>query len=169
METANNNPVSETVGIINVYLTPLAVILVSIAIVVSKPSGAALYISIALLCTAVLNNILTSILPRKNNAVIRFRMIFNVLVNIVLVYVLIGYWGPIWYLLLMTPVAAAVYSDRKQVILVSLGMSSVLVIIYLLRGVTGLQSWGQAASRILLMVILSLFINALVTRCYGRK
>jgi hypothetical protein len=159
-------PDFESVSIINAYLTPLAIILVLLAVVFSKPYGTVLYWSIALLGAGLVNNLVTASFLKDKQPLLYFRMCLNILINIILVYLLIGYWGPIWFLLLTTPIATAVYSTRIRTLFTSLAMSLVLVLIYAVRGVSSAQAWGQAASRIVLIVILSLFINSLVSRCF---
>jgi len=158
----NNSIEVQRVKIVNAYLTPLSVILVLFAVVFSRPSDIITYISLGLLGIALLNNFVTRVLVKKYSSPAPVRMMVNVAVNIILVYILIGYWGPIWYLFLMTPVAAAVYSTRAHTLAVSLVISFLLAGIYLSKGVSSFQAWGQALSRIVLVIFLSLFINALV-------
>jgi hypothetical protein len=153
---------TENVNLINLYLTPLAIILVLMAIIFSQPIGIALYGSIALIWLGIINNTLTATLAKKNPLLVKVRMVLNILINVLLVYLLIGFWGPIWYLFLMTPIATAVYSSRLQTFIMSLVMSGLLILVYYAKGVVSPAAWGQAMSRIFLIFFLSLFISALI-------
>jgi hypothetical protein len=152
-----NENKSEELRVVNLYLTPFAVILILFAVFFSRPTGFPLYASILLVAAGLLNNIVA----RVNTSV---RMTVNVLINVFLVYFLVGYWGPIWYLFLTTPVALAVYSDRLKTFLAGLLMSFLLLGIYAIKGLASAQAWGQALCRVVLIIFLSLFINALVSK-----
>lgn len=104
----------EKVNVINLYLTPFAIILVLMAIIFSQPTGWALYGSLILLIVSLFNNLFSPSIIRNIPEAKMLRMISNVVVNVMIVYFLIGYWGPIWYLFLLTPIATAVYSTRKK-------------------------------------------------------
>ncbi|MFH1415610.1 MAG: hypothetical protein ABIH89_05945 [Elusimicrobiota bacterium] len=160
---------TEAVTVVNTYLTPFAVILVLAAILFSRPSGRALYGSIILLGIAILNNIATAVLVKRFPGYRSIRMAINLAVNIILVYLLVVFWGPIWYLFLLTPVATAVYSTRKRTLMISLLMSVLLAGIYAVRGVSATVAWGQILCRIALLIFLSLFVNTLVRCHYGEN
>ncbi|MBN2406265.1 MAG: hypothetical protein JXJ19_01080 [Elusimicrobia bacterium] len=150
------------IKVINSYLTPMALILVLMAVIFSQPLGASLYVSLVLLIASLGNNILLAAFSGRIPTLRKTRMIVNVVINILLVYTLVVYWGPVWYLFLLTPVATAVYSGRLKTFLVSLGMSALLALIYMVRGAGSAAEWGQILSKILLIIFISLFINELV-------
>jgi hypothetical protein len=164
IETKNK----EMVSVINLYFTPLAVFLVCLSIIFSEPMGPALYVPIILLGVALINNLVTVGFSDRNKWVIWVRQIVNIVINIFIVYLLVGFWEPIWYLFLLTPLATAVYGSRLKTFLTGIVMSSLLIGIYALRGVSGAVAWGQAGSKAVLIIVLSLFVNALTTICYRK-
>ncbi len=159
----------ERVNVINMYLTPLAIILVGMAIVYSEPIGWPLYGSLLLLGISLINNFIIAVFAKKSYFMRILRMILNVIINVLLVYYLVGYWGPIWYLFLLTPIATAVYSSRLKTFITSIIMCGLLAGIYAVRGVSSPMAWGQVFSKMLLLLFLSLFVNALVYKCYRMR
>lgn len=78
-----------------------------------------------------------------------------------LFYLLGGWWGPMWLLLLLAPVSAAVYGGRTETVLAALVSGASLLGVYWLRGVEGGHAWGQAFVHALFLTLFPLFIHAL--------
>ncbi|MEA3506601.1 MAG: hypothetical protein U9R36_03815 [Elusimicrobiota bacterium] len=146
------------------YLTPLALVMVLLAVIFSQPRGDILIFSFILIFLSLIFNlaidmdikILAFLKPARRAA--------NIYINAMLVYYLGQYWAPMWCLLLLTPISVAVNSSRRKTFLTSLLMSFLLMLIYFLRGVDSAVFWGQALSQAAVIIFISLFINALVDR-----
>ncbi|MFH1958461.1 MAG: hypothetical protein ABIJ15_08315 [bacterium] len=151
----------KTVGLVNRYFTPLAIILVLSAIIFSESYGRGFYAALILMGIAVLNNVITVFIVAKKEWLRTLRVVVNLLVNIGLVYLLITYWYPIWFLLLLTPVATGVYSSRAHTWVTSVLVAALLMAIYAAKGLFGLYYWGQAFNHALLIIFLSLFVNSI--------
>lgn len=153
---------SKKIRIVSQYLTPLAVILVIFSIIFSKPVSWALYSSLILLGMSFINNLIIPVFIKTVPLLKNVRIALNVIINTLLIFILGRYWPPLWYLLLLTPVATAVYSNRRNTLLVSISISVLLIGIYLVQGVTSIEHWGHILSRVVLIIFLSLLINSLV-------
>src|SRR5262249_43145441 len=90
-----------------------------------------------------------------------FRLYTNLAVNCVLVYLLGGYWTPIWLLFVLTPAATAVYGSRKRTWWTSGVVSALLLGSHALRGLNAPVDWGGVWVEALFIVFLSLFLNEL--------
>ena len=106
---------------------------------------------------------LSQVKPSLSNIIMYTRVIFNFLINIFLVYVLVGFWAPMWLLFVLTPVAVAIYGNIKNTILISILVSSTLLSIYGIKGLSSLNGWAEAITNSIFIVMLSLFIHTLVT------
>ncbi|MEK7745177.1 MAG: hypothetical protein AAB576_00745 [Elusimicrobiota bacterium] len=147
------------------YATPLAILLVVLGIIVSNPEGWARDISLFLLCFGILFNLAAGWWMRKKDQVhpafMGFRLALNLGSNILIVYLLGGYWSPIWMLLALTPMATAIYDSRAKTLGISAGVVFILVLLQALRGMNSPLDWGQVAARGCFIVLMSLMINDL--------
>ncbi|OGS43051.1 MAG: hypothetical protein A2539_02525 [Elusimicrobia bacterium RIFOXYD2_FULL_34_15] len=162
----------ESIRIVNSYFTPFATVLILVAIFIAHPGTALTFIFLGVMLFSFLFNEITNQILKKhaNLAIIisNIRLFVNFLLNICIVYFLGGFWGPLWLLFVLTPIATAIYSDAKKTMIMALISSGTLLIIYLVRGLTGIISWGQAFSHVWFIIIISLFINKLVSACYKK-
>jgi PAS domain S-box-containing protein len=85
----------------------------------------------------------------------------NFLTNVMLVYLLGTFWGPMWLLFVLTPVSTALYADWKKTILTSVVSAGALLGIYASRGLSGSVGWGQASLHAAFIVFISLFVNSI--------
>lgn len=147
------------------YATPLAIFLVVLGILLSDPEGWARDLSLFLLCFGILFNLAAGWWMKRKDQVhpafIRLRLALNLGANILIVYLLGGYWSPIWMLLALTPMAAAIYDSKAKTLSVSAGIVVVLFLLQALRGMNSPLDWGQTAAQGCFIVLMSLMINDL--------
>ncbi len=160
------------VMLVNKYATPLAILLVGLGLVFSQPVGAVKVVSASLLVFGVFFNLLAIPAIKQFGPVKpwlpRARMLVNISTNVVLVYCLGGYWPSIWLVLALTPIAAAIYDDRKKTFLTAVGISSALVAIQFLRKESTPSDWGELIGHVAFIVLLSLLINELAATARER-
>lgn len=153
------------VELVNRYSTPFAILLVAMGIILSNPIGWARNLSITLLLAGVLLNIaVVAWLRRRPDStpwLVPARMTANVLINISLVYVLGRFWPPLWLLLALTPLASAIYSDRRRTLVAATGVSAALAGVAWLHGASSPIEWGTAAAQAAFIVLVSLMVNDL--------
>ncbi len=89
------------------------------------------------------------------------RLVTNFSATIILVYLLGTFWGPMWLLFVLTPVATALYADWKKTIWTSVASAGALLGIYASRGLSGSVGWGQASLHAAFIVFISLFVNSI--------
>ena len=158
------------VSLVNRYATPFAILLVVLGIILSSPAKTARDISIALLLFSIAFNVgAVKIIRRMGETmpwIKKLRMLVNLAVNVVMVYELGPFWPPMWLLLVLTPIATAIYEGPIQTLLASTGTSALLIGIYLLRGGVSPHEWGQTISYAAFIILLSLLINELTQASY---
>lgn len=163
----------EMVMMVNKYATPLAILLVGLALVFTQPVGAVKTVSAAMLVFGVVFNLLAVPAIRRFGGELswlpRFRMLVNIGVNVVLVYFLGGYWTSIWLLLALTPIATAIYDGRGKTFLSAAGVSAALVAIQIFRGPSSPAEWGELIGHVAFIVLVSLLINELAVLSKGRS
>lgn len=104
------------------------------------------------------------ITPGSPAWLLRARMLVNLTVNVLLVYMLGAYWEPAWLLLPLTPVAMAAYGTRAQTWAAALTASGLLLALAAAHGASSPVEWTQAVGRVLFTILVSLLVNAL-SRC----
>ncbi len=89
------------------------------------------------------------------------RIVTNFIANIILVYLLGTFWGPMWLLFVLTPVATALYASWQRTFVTAALSSAALLGIYYSRGLEGPVGWGQASLHAAFIVFISLFVNSI--------
>jgi len=89
------------------------------------------------------------------------RIITNFIANVVLVYLLGTFWGPMWLLFVLTPVATALYASWIRTFVTAGISSAALLGIYYSRGLEGTVGWGQASLHAAFIIFISLFVNSI--------
>jgi len=149
--------------LVNRYALPLAIILIVFGVVFSQPLAHVQNISIGLIVfTTIMNLGVVEIVKRSPKIMpwlIKLRLYINLGINAYLVYILGGYWPPIWLLLCLTPIATAVYGTRGKTLFTALGISVLLLGIHAMRGLNAPVDWGQQAACVCFIILLSLMIN----------
>ena len=147
------------------YTTPFAVVLVAAAVVLSQPRSPLREISVGLLFFGILFNMAAMRWLKAHSGahplVVKARMAVNFTANVVIVYLLGGYWSSIWLLLALTPVAMAVYTTKTETMVASLAVSITLLLIHASRGFSGPLDWGQQVCQAIFIILLSLMVNDL--------
>ena len=151
--------------LVNRYATPLALFMVALGILLSQPVGSVWEISIGLLAFSIVFNIgsVRYLQGHEESAegIIRLRLVANLLVNILLVYYLGGYWTPMWLIMTLTPLATAIYSSQKKTLVVSVAVSAILLAIHSLRRLHSPLEWGEQAVHAAYIILVSLLVNGL--------
>ena len=168
MTTPKYSPETQArmVVLVNRYFTPYAVVLVLLGLALSQPQGYVGPLCIGLLVLTGLFNMATAAAAKSagsmSRVVSQVRIYLNLGVNVVLVYVLGGFWTPIWLLFVLTPVATAVYGTRQRTIAVSSGVAALLIATYGVRRLYAPVDVGSAVVEGAFIVFISLFVNELV-------
>ena len=161
------------VVLLNRYFTPFALVMVGMGLALSQPKGYVGPLCVGLLIFTGLFNFATAKMARMTGEATKrmstVRMGVNLSVNVLLVYLLGGYWTSIWLLFVLTPVATAVYSTRERTAAVSAGVSGLLLGTHAIRGLNAPVDWGQAVVHALFIVFLSMFIHELVEMVRGAE
>jgi uncharacterized membrane protein len=105
-------------------------------------------------------------LVETSSALKKMRMLINLAVNVLLVYLLGPFWPPMWLLLALTPIATAIYEGPAQTLLSSAGIAALIVGIHILRGGGSPHEWGQVLSYAAFIILMSLLINELTQASY---
>ncbi|MFH1282290.1 MAG: hypothetical protein ABII27_01335 [bacterium] len=158
----------EFISLINKYCTPFAIVLILSALVFVNFEKATQYLVIILLGISVILNMLTAwlvkIKPEKASKIALLRLSSNLTFNILFMYIIGSFWGPLWLLFLLTPLAMSLYSSTKITLAVSISTASLLLLIYGLRGMHGSVGWGQAFNHAFFIVFISMFVNSLAKK-----
>lgn len=158
--------------IVNQYFTPLAVVIVANGIILTQPRQPVAGISWALLAFSVLFNSLTI---RKidrpeggSRGALELRIYVNYAVSALQVYLLGSRWEPAWLLLLLTPLASALYEARGKTVGFSLLSMALLLVLRGLRGPVSPIEWAQTLIHGALIVLLSLAVYAIARHRRGQ-
>src|SRR6185295_3987884 len=89
------------------------------------------------------------------------RIVTNFLANIALVYMLGTFWGPMWLVFVLTPVATALYAGWQRTLGTAAVSAAALLGIYYSRGLEGAVGWGQASIHAAFIVFISMFVNSI--------
>lgn len=151
----------KTTHIVSQYFTPLAILLVGNGLVVAPPPSPAREIVIGLLALSIIFNHL-SVSWIEDAPVAKFwklqaRVWVNIIINIALVYLLSRHWPPIWLLLMLSPVATALYGSYRQTILTaSVAAAALLAIKYAYGEDFSAAAWAQQMIQGCFIFLLSL-------------
>jgi PAS domain S-box-containing protein len=156
---------TEFIRLVDRFFTPFAATMVLVAIALSYAEPLVQRWSLALVALLVAFNEGTVFLVRKRPdwtlSIGYTRLVANFVANVALVYLLGTFWGPMWLLFVLTPVATALYADWKKTIWISMISAAALLGIYASRGLSGSVGWGQASLHATFIVFISLFVNSI--------
>jgi hypothetical protein len=156
---------AEFIRVVDRFFTPFALILVLSALLLGFAEAKAKVASIALVVSLGIFNEVSAWMARHHSEwAVRIgntRLITNFLANVLLVYMLGTFWGPMWLLFVLTPVATALHADSKKTVFTALISAGTLLGIYAARGLSGQVGWGMASLHAAFIVFVSLFVNSI--------
>jgi PAS domain S-box-containing protein len=156
---------AQFIRMVDRFFTPFASILVLAAAWMGFAETWTKHVSIALLLSLFIFNEVSVAMARKHNEWAKkigyTRIITNFLANVALVYMLGTFWGPMWLLFVLTPVATALYADWKNTAITAAISAGALLGIYYSRGLEGAIGWGQAGLHAAFIVFISMFVNSI--------
>jgi hypothetical protein len=156
---------AQFIRLVDRFFTPFATILVVAGAFMGYAETWAKHLSIFLLLGLFIFNEVSVALARKHLAwaktIGNIRLVTNFLSNVVLVYLLGTFWGPMWLLFVLTPVATALYAGWQRTFWTAMISAGTLLGIYASRGLEGSVGWGQASIHAAFIVFISLFVNSL--------
>jgi len=156
---------AEFIRIVDRFFTPFALSLVLSSLFLGFAEPKAKWISVGLVVFLGIFNEISAYIAKKHIdwavAVGNTRLITNFIANIALVYLLGTFWGPMWLLFVLTPVATALYASWTRTFVTAAISSGALLGIYYSRGLEGSVGWGQASLHAAFIVFISLFVNSI--------
>jgi len=164
------NAIDKKIKQVNLYLTPLAAVLIIFAVLISNADPISSTIGLGLVLFSIFfNNLTASTDERKAKIVVPLRVFTNLLINVLLVYVFILYWTPIWLLFVLSSLGVAFYSNFLKTFVISLFFAITLVVCFYLRVVPNLVSpttklieVGQIINYALFIIIVPLLTNKII-------
>lgn len=155
-------------NLLNLYFTPFAAVLVVAALYFAEPDKTTRNLAFATLAVSlVVNHWFSRNTYRFVGWTGRLKAIqvwLTFLWSVLLFYLLFPYWAPMWLLLTMPPVTAALYETRLKTLATGLVSGLTVLAVYYLRwrGVPASpQLWGQAVVHAAFIPVLGLFVHAL--------
>lgn len=155
-------------NLLNLYFTPFAAVLVVVAIYFSEPDSATKSSALGILVVSLLvNHWFAKNTYRFVGWAGRLKLIqvwLTFLWSLLLFYLLFPYWAPMWLLLAMPAVTAALYQDKPQTLMTGLAAGGTVLLVYYLRwrgSDIPAQLWAQAAVHAGFIPVLGLFVHAL--------
>jgi len=157
-------------NLLNLYFTPFATVLVLVAIYFSQPEKYITYISIG---TLVLSLIVNHWFSRNTYRFINWsrqlklvQVWLTFLWSAVLVYFLMPYWAPMWLLLVMPAVTAALYQGRLQTLVTGCVCGAAILGMLYLRQLSvgmplGAQHWAMGFIQAAFVPVLGLFVHSM--------
>jgi PAS domain S-box-containing protein len=156
---------TEFIKLVDRFFTPFAATMVVASMWLGYAEKNIQYMALAIVTALVAFNEGSVYLARKHTewtaAISYTRLATNFFTNIVLVYLLGTFWGPMWLLFVLTPVATALHADWKKTVVTSVLSAGALLGIYWSRGLEGPVGWGQASLHAAFIVFISLFVNSI--------
>ncbi|HOW26914.1 MAG TPA: hypothetical protein PK876_00220 [Elusimicrobiota bacterium] len=147
------------------YATPFAILLVFFGLFHASPGPLVRDVSFALLVFAILFNFIAMAALQQLRDVgvgfVRMRLWVNLGVNIVLVYLLGRYWVPMWLLLVLTPIATAIYDTRRKTLVTAVSVAVLLMVLHALQHLQGGAEWGPQITYGVFIILLSMMVNEL--------
>jgi hypothetical protein len=165
-----NEHIEKRLKKINVFLTPLAALLIIFAVLISNADAISATIGLFLVLFSIFfNNVALTNDQKKIKFVVPLRVTVNLLINIILVYIFILYWTPIWLLFVLSSLGMAFYGNFLKTFIMSLFLAIVLVVSFYLRVVPNLVSpttklieIGQIINYALFIIMVPLLVNTIV-------
>lgn len=151
-------------AVVGRYATPLAILVIAAGIFLAQPPGRGRKAATLLMVFGILFNIgMLRMIKREaaGRSVVMARLFANVFLNTFIFYLLAPYWPPIWLLLALSPLAAAIYSSRQDTLKAAGVVTVTMLIVHNLRGGSSDASWGQQAVQCAFVVLISLLVNDL--------
>jgi PAS domain S-box-containing protein len=156
---------AEFIRIVDRFFTPFALTLVLSSLFLGFAEPKAKWISVGLVIfLGVFNEVSAWLARKKTDWAIKIgntRLATNFIANVLLVYLLGTFWGPMWLLFVLTPVATALYASWQRTFVTAAISSGALLGIYASRGLEGSVGWGQASLHAAFIVLISLFVNSI--------
>jgi PAS domain S-box-containing protein len=156
---------AEFIRIVDRFFTPFALALVVSSLFLGYAETRSKIIAVSLVCfLAVFNESSAWIAKKKTDWAVTVgntRIVTNFLSNVLLVYLLGTFWGPMWLLFVLTPVATALYASWQRTLVTAAVSAGALIGIYWSRGLEGSVGWGQASIHAAFIVLISLFVNSI--------
>jgi len=156
---------AEYIRIVDRFFTPFALSLVISSLYLGFAEQKVKVFSVGLVVFLGIFNELTAWMAKKRTAwaptIGATRIVTNFVANILLVYLLGTFWGPMWLLFVLTPVATALYASWQRTFVTAAISSAALLGIYWSRGLEGPVGWGQASLHAAFIVFISLFVNSI--------
>ena len=149
------------VRVVNKFTFPLSILLVVMGLGLAQPVGTVRTLSIGLLAFSVLFNYLSvHLIQQESGRSLRLTRIYgNFAVNVALVYLLGQFWSPMWLILVLAPVSAAIYGSRRRTIIASTQASAAILVIHFFRRENSPLEWGEQIAYVLFIFLLSFLIN----------
>ncbi len=155
---------AEYIRIVDRFFTPFALSLVVSSLFLGFAEPKAKWTAVGLVVFLGIFNEITAYIAKKKMewavSVGNTRIITNFFANVLLVYLLGTFWGPMWLLFVLTPVATALYASWTRTLATAAISSAALLAIYWSRGLEGAVGWGQASLHASFIVFISLFVNS---------
>lgn len=156
---------TEFVRLVDRFFTPFAATMVLAGMFLGFAEAREKHIALGLvIATVIFNEVSLQIARRRTNwtrGISYLRLTTNFLANVFLVYLLGTFWGPMWLLFVLTPVATAMHAEWKKTLITSFISAGALLGIYASRGLSGAVGWGQASIHAAFIVFISLFVNSI--------
>ncbi len=156
---------TEFIRLVDRFFTPFAATMVIAAMTLGYAEPREKHIALTLVILQVAFNEASVWLASRRTDLTKFigatRIVTNFVANIILVYLLGTFWGPMWLLFVLTPVATALYADWKKTLGTATLSGAALLGIYAARGLEGSVGWGQASLHAAFIVFISLFVNSI--------
>jgi PAS domain S-box-containing protein len=156
---------AEFIRIVDRFFTPFALALVASSLYLGFAEPKLKAYSIGLVIFLGIFNEVTAWMARRRMdwavPIGSTRIVTNFVTNVALVYMLGTFWGPMWLLFVLTPVATALYASWLRTFVTAAISSAALLGIYWSRGLEGPVGWGQASLHAAFIVFISLFVNSI--------
>lgn len=158
--------------IVGRYGTPLAVVLVVLAVVLSSPKSPIREIAVGLLFLGIVFNLAAAKWIKSFHAaplwLLRSRVWVNFSINVCHVYLLGAYFSPIWLLLLLQAVAIGIYDSRARTWVTAILSAGAILAIQASRGHNAPVDWGIQIANSMFILLASLMANGLAQRAKHR-
>jgi PAS domain S-box-containing protein len=156
---------AEFIRIVDRFFTPFALSLVLSSLFLGFAETNVKIFSVGLVIFLGIFNEVTALMAKRHvdwaATIGSTRLITNFLANVALVYLLGTFWGPMWLLFVLTPVATALYASWQRTFITASISSAALLGIYWSRGLEGPVGWGQASLHAAFILFISLFVNSI--------
>ena len=151
--------------LVNRHFTPLAVLLVANGVILGRPPFPQRDIAFALLILGIIFNFFSNRWidrsPLSAGWKLDIRIYFNIAVNVLLVYILQPYWEPAWLLLLLGPLASAMYGQCAKAMGTGFFNAGALLVLGWLRGFASPIEWARAMTYGMCILLLTLAVYGL--------